>query len=47
MDCSDHHRLEETSLELAELLQDDKLRAVPLLVYANKQDLAAGKNVLF
>ncbi|XP_045455411.1 ADP-ribosylation factor-like protein 3 [Melitaea cinxia] len=40
VDCSDHQRLEETSLELAELLQDEKLRGVPLLVYANKQDLA-------
>ncbi|CAG9569484.1 unnamed protein product [Danaus chrysippus] len=40
VDCSDHVRLEETSQELAELLQDDKLRGVPLLVYANKQDLA-------
>lgn len=43
VDCSDHVRLEETSQELAELLQDDKLRGVPLLVYANKQDLATGK----
>ncbi|XP_048001745.1 ADP-ribosylation factor-like protein 3 [Cydia fagiglandana] len=40
VDCSDHQRLEETSQELSELLQDDKLRNVPLLVYANKQDLS-------
>ncbi|KAL4702043.1 hypothetical protein ACJJTC_012491 [Scirpophaga incertulas] len=44
VDCSDHQRLEETSLELAELLQDDKLRTVPLLVYANKQDLPSGRH---
>ncbi|XP_059050553.1 ADP-ribosylation factor-like protein 3 isoform X1 [Achroia grisella] len=40
VDSSDHQRLEETSQELTELLQDDKLRGVPLLVYANKQDLS-------
>lgn len=47
VDCSDHQRLEETSLELAELLQDEKLRGVPLLVYANKQDLATGIVLLY
>lgn len=31
--------MEETGLELYELLEDDKLKNVPLLVYANKQDL--------
>ncbi|CAH0697208.1 unnamed protein product [Spodoptera exigua] len=41
VDCSDHQRLEETGQELAELLEDEKLRGVPLLVYANKQDLAS------
>lgn len=46
VDCSDHQRLEETSQELAELLQDDKLRNVPLLVYANKQDLTTGEKYL-
>ncbi|KAI8423252.1 hypothetical protein MSG28_014281 [Choristoneura fumiferana] len=46
VDCSDHQRLEETSQELAELLQDDKLRNVPLLVYANKQDLTTGEKHL-
>ncbi|KAG7297296.1 ADP-ribosylation factor protein 3 [Plutella xylostella] len=40
VDCSDTVRLQETSAELMELLQDEKLKAVPLLVYANKQDLA-------
>eukprot|EP00899_Mesostigma_viride_P016410 jgi/Mesvir1/24770/Mv22025-RA.1 len=32
-------RLEETGVELAELLQEDKLAGVPLLVLANKKDL--------
>ncbi|XP_050310236.1 ADP-ribosylation factor-like protein 3 [Anthonomus grandis grandis] len=39
VDSADKKRLEETGIELYELLSDDKLRNVPLLVYANKQDL--------
>ncbi|XP_055615453.1 ADP-ribosylation factor-like protein 3 isoform X1 [Toxorhynchites rutilus septentrionalis] len=40
IDSSDRKRLEETGDELAELLLDDKLKRVPLLVFANKQDIA-------
>ncbi|XP_038046385.1 ADP-ribosylation factor-like protein 3 [Patiria miniata] len=40
IDSSDSERLEETSLELATLLSEEKLANVPVLVYANKQDLA-------
>ncbi|CAG9760090.1 unnamed protein product [Ceutorhynchus assimilis] len=39
VDSADKKRLEETGIELYELLSDDKLNNVPLLVYANKQDL--------
>lgn len=39
MDCSDRKRISETSAELKELLYDDKLKEVPLLVFANKQDI--------
>lgn len=39
VDAADKKRVEETSAELYELLSDDKLHEVPLLVYANKQDL--------
>lgn len=39
VDSADVARLEETGQELSELLLEDKLRCVPLLVYANKQDL--------
>lgn len=39
VDSADKRRLEETGIELYELLGDDKLQNVPLLVYANKQDL--------
>merc|ERR1712217_1016371 len=39
IDSSDKRRLEESGQELRELLADDKLAAIPLLVFANKQDL--------
>ncbi|EGF79960.1 hypothetical protein BATDEDRAFT_89151 [Batrachochytrium dendrobatidis JAM81] len=39
VDSSDKRRLEETGTELANLLTEAKLQGVPLLVFANKQDL--------
>merc|ERR1711998_231215 len=39
IDCSDRRRIDETGGELQELLQEDNLAGVPLLVFANKQDL--------
>jgi len=39
IDSSDRRRLEESGSELNELLQDDRLAGIPLLVFANKQDL--------
>lgn len=39
IDSSDRRRLEESGSELNELLQEDKLGGIPLLVFANKQDL--------
>lgn len=39
IDCSDRDRLSETGNEFDELLSDDKLHNVPILVFANKQDL--------
>ncbi|CAD7955210.1 unnamed protein product [Amoebophrya sp. A120] len=39
IDSSDRRRLEESGSELNELLQEDKLSNVPLLIFANKQDL--------
>ncbi|CAF0841856.1 unnamed protein product [Didymodactylos carnosus] len=39
IDSADRKRFEETSLELSELLEEEKLVNVPLLVFANKQDL--------
>merc|ERR1712232_1265665 len=39
IDSSDNRRLEESGEELKELLAEDKLGGIPLLTYANKQDL--------
>lgn len=39
VDSADRKRLQETGYELNELLSDEKLSRVPVLVYANKQDL--------
>merc|ERR1711953_1409286 len=39
IDSSDARRLEESGTELKELLAEDKLGGIPLLVFANKQDL--------
>jgi hypothetical protein len=39
IDCSDRRRIDETGGELQELLQEERLAGVPLLVFANKQDL--------
>lgn len=39
IDSADRKRLEETGFELLELLEEEKLAAVPILVFANKQDL--------
>lgn len=39
VDSSDHKRLEETGVEFRDLLDEDKLCGVPVLIFANKQDL--------
>lgn len=39
IDCSDRERLTETGNEFGELLADEKLYNLPVLVFANKQDL--------
>ncbi|CAI8029481.1 ADP-ribosylation factor-like protein 3 [Geodia barretti] len=39
VDSADMMRMDETGEELSELLQEHKLAGVPLLVFANKQDL--------
>ena len=39
MDSSDEVRLKECTEELQSLLSEDNLKNVPLLVFANKQDL--------
>lgn len=39
IDSADKKRMEETGVELNQLLCEEKLEGVPLLVFANKQDL--------
>jgi ADP-ribosylation factor-like protein 3 len=40
VDCADEPRLEETSVELTQILGSPKIGPVPVLIFANKQDLA-------
>lgn len=39
VDSSDEARMDESGEELNNLLAEEKLAGIPLLVYANKQDL--------
>ena len=39
IDSSDRKRFDETAMELSELLEEEKLKNVPVLIFANKQDL--------
>lgn len=39
IDSADRQRFEEAGLQLAELLDEEKLAGTPVLVFANKQDL--------
>ncbi|XP_066923093.1 ADP-ribosylation factor-like protein 3 [Clytia hemisphaerica] len=39
IDSADQQRFEESGFQLAELLEEEKLQGVPVLVFANKQDL--------
>merc|ERR1719329_1846368 len=41
VDSADARRLEETVTELQQLLDEEKLSHIPLLIFANKQDLAS------
>ncbi|KAH0794269.1 ADP-ribosylation factor-like protein 3 [Histomonas meleagridis] len=40
IDSADSRRMEETGIELSSLLDEEKLAGVPLVILANKQDLA-------
>ena len=39
IDAADHRRMEETSMELGQLVDEAKLADIPVLVYGNKSDL--------
>lgn len=45
VDSTDSKRLEETSLELEDLLKEDDLKEVPVLIFANKQDVSTANRV--
>ncbi|XP_041751253.1 ADP-ribosylation factor-like protein 3 isoform X2 [Coregonus clupeaformis] len=40
IDSTDKKRFEETGLELSELIDEENLKGVPVLIFANKQDLS-------
>mmetsp|Transcript_34326 Transcript_34326/g.79351 ORF Transcript_34326/g.79351 Transcript_34326/m.79351 type:complete len:193 (+) Transcript_34326:609-1187(+) len=39
IDSADRRRIEETGVELGQLMEEEKLQHVPVLLFANKQDL--------
>jgi len=39
IDSADQRRIEETGIELGQLLEEEKLADVPVLIFSNKQDL--------
>jgi len=45
IDSADAKRLEETTIELQQLLDEEKLEGIPVLVFANKQDLMNATDV--
>jgi len=44
IDSADKRRLEEAGIEMQQLLEEDKLAGVPLLIFANKQDLISAQS---
>lgn len=45
VDSTDTKRLQETSLELEDLLKEEDLKEVPVLIFANKQDVSTANRV--
>lgn len=39
IDSADRRRMEETGIEIHQLLEEESLEGIPLLIFANKQDL--------
>jgi len=39
IDSTDHERFDEINEELQKLFREDDLKAIPILIFANKQDL--------
>jgi len=45
VDCNDHDRVEDAKEQLDKMLEEEELMGVPLLVFANKQDLPNAMSV--
>ena len=45
MDSTDRYRIEEAKEALQGVLNDELLKGIPLLIYANKQELSEAMNV--
>ena len=43
VDCADHARMDELKDEIKYLADEDRLKGVPVLLFANKQDLPSGE----
>jgi len=43
VDCTDRERIDELREEMKRLMNEDELRGVPVLLFANKQDLPNGE----
>jgi len=43
VDCHDFDRMDELKFEIQHMMNEDELRGVPVLIFANKQDLPGGE----
>lgn len=47
VDCADRDRIDEARTELHRIINDREMRDAIILIFANKQDLPDGKNIIF
>jgi len=45
VDCHDFDRMDELKFEIQHMMNEDELRGVPVLIFANKQDLPDGEGI--
>lgn len=46
VDCADRDRIDEARTELHRIINDREMRDAIILIFANKQDLADGKQII-